>query len=229
MMTKEQKELANSLKWWHRIRLSSDPEYITKGMVDHGVGNDVETRFGLPANMTGMKVLDVGAYDGLFSFEAEKRGAQFVAAIDTYQYCGDDNGKRLEANRPFKLAKEVLDSHVQFTFDTLETYTPQAVAIDYKFDYIFHFGILYHVENPLDHVILLMKLVNEGGTILVETAISNLETEPVLEYRPGHDNDPTNFYYPNGPWIEQSFINAGAKSIKCIYNDGARATFKVQA
>src|SRR5438067_13553612 len=39
------------------------------------------SRFPIPADLTGKRVLDIGPWDGWFSFEAERRGAQ-VTAID---------------------------------------------------------------------------------------------------------------------------------------------------
>src|SRR5689334_6940141 len=38
-------------------------------------------RFNLPENLTGKRVLDIGAWDGWFSFECERRGAR-VTAVD---------------------------------------------------------------------------------------------------------------------------------------------------
>jgi 2-polyprenyl-3-methyl-5-hydroxy-6-metoxy-1,4-benzoquinol methylase len=35
--------------------------------------------FGFPEDLTGKRVLDIGAWDGWFSFEAERRGAEVVA------------------------------------------------------------------------------------------------------------------------------------------------------
>ena len=35
--------------------------------------------FGLPDDLRGKRVLDIGAWDGWFSFECERRGAQVVA------------------------------------------------------------------------------------------------------------------------------------------------------
>src|SRR5437588_11832339 len=37
------------------------------------------SRFPLPADLTGKRVLDIGPWDGWFSFEAERRGAQVVS------------------------------------------------------------------------------------------------------------------------------------------------------
>ena len=40
--------------------------------------------YGLPDDMTGMRVLDIGCCEGFFSFEAERRGAADVVAIDSF-------------------------------------------------------------------------------------------------------------------------------------------------
>ena len=40
--------------------------------------------FGLPEEMHGLRVLDVGHAEGFFSFEAERRGATEVVGIETY-------------------------------------------------------------------------------------------------------------------------------------------------
>lgn len=221
-MNPEQKALADSYKWWHKIKLSEDPLYITNGKCDHGNSSDFETRFGFPKDFNGKYVLDVGTYDGLFAFEAEKRGAEDITAIDLYQYSNDI----LEANLPFQLAKRVLNSNVTFMFDRLETF--HNINRYTKFDIILHYGILYHIKNPLQHIEMLMDLANDGGTILLETAISKTTTVPSLEYRPGFDEDPTNYFYPNKEWVELAFKQSGAKSVECFYNDGIRATFRIQ-
>src|SRR5437868_3056157 len=36
-------------------------------------------RFPVPADLSGKRVLDIGAWDGWFSFEAERRGAEVIA------------------------------------------------------------------------------------------------------------------------------------------------------
>ena len=41
----------------------------------------------LPASLAGLSVLDIGAWDGFFSFEAERRGAARVVA-PTYSWHG---------------------------------------------------------------------------------------------------------------------------------------------
>src|SRR6266436_2822961 len=40
----------------------------------------------IPQDLTGKTVLDIGAWDGYFSFEFERRGAKRVLAIDSYSW-----------------------------------------------------------------------------------------------------------------------------------------------
>ena len=77
-MKTDQKQIS----WWHRIQMP-DGSY-TPGLVVHGSdgGDWPTTRFGMPEDLTGKTVMDVGAWDGFFSFEAEKRGAKYVLAAD---------------------------------------------------------------------------------------------------------------------------------------------------
>ena len=58
-----------ALRWYHTIDLG-------QGVITKGVDNTPQrlTRMGLPENLSGLSVLDVGAWDGFFSFEAERRG-----------------------------------------------------------------------------------------------------------------------------------------------------------
>lgn len=224
-MTEEQKKEADSLYWWHRIPLSSN--YITNGECQHGNASDFESRFGLPRDLTGSRVLDVGGWNGLFSFEAEKRGASYVKMIDIYQTPKGILKTGYECNRPFQLAKEILKSNVDFSFSSLENYNGWSE----NFDLILYYGVLYHVKNPIEAVEKLMTLIKPGGVILLETTISDPSLydndRAILEYRPGFDNDVTNQFYPNKAWIEKAFKEYGAKDVQVIYKEPNRATFRI--
>ena len=58
--------------------------------------------FGLPDDMTGLRVLDVGCAEGFFSFEAERRGASEVISLDFDSECIER----------FKICAEALGSEV---------------------------------------------------------------------------------------------------------------------
>ena len=61
----------------------------------------------IPENLKGWSVLDIGAWDGYFSWECEKRGADRVLAIDTYAW--DHYGMN-----SFLAAREILNSKVEY-------------------------------------------------------------------------------------------------------------------
>jgi len=71
------KKEVEKIRWWHKIDLGNG--IITPGKSDtfkkiKGIG--------LPEDLTGKTVLDIGAWDGFYSFESERRGASRVLAID---------------------------------------------------------------------------------------------------------------------------------------------------
>src|SRR6202142_3827987 len=89
--------------------------------------------FGLPEDLRGKRVLDIGAWDGWFSFECERRGAQ-VVAVDCV------------ALNTFLEAKELLGSQVEYLeLDVDELSTARLGT----FDIVLFFGVLYHLRHPL--------------------------------------------------------------------------------
>src|ERR1700712_3578633 len=77
------------IEWWHTMDLGD-------GIVTPGASKSAETlpRLQMPANLAGRTVLDVGAWDGFFSFEAERRGASRVVATDSFCWSGSGWGTK---------------------------------------------------------------------------------------------------------------------------------------
>lgn len=74
--------------WYHRIELPG-------GIITPGWAPIDPTRYSIPADLTGKRVLDIGAWDGYWTWEALKRGAKEVVAIDDFSdTCGDPKIKR---------------------------------------------------------------------------------------------------------------------------------------
>ena len=67
----------NQIRWFHTIDLG--PLGVTPG-ADNSPQRLARMRF--PADLRDKSVLDVGAWDGFYSFEAERRGAARVLATD---------------------------------------------------------------------------------------------------------------------------------------------------
>lgn len=137
--------------WYHRITLPDGT--VTPGVQDSPAILRVLDQFGLPENMKGMRVLDVGAADGFYSFECERRGAK-VTAIDKYPF------------ETFQVAKKALGSKNRLKQADVYDLTPEA---DGQFDIILFLGIIYHLRYPLLALDRLRALLKTGGLLFVES------------------------------------------------------------
>ena len=90
-------------------------------------------QFPIPQDLRGKRVLDIGAWDGWFSFEMERRGAQVVAV---------DATKRTR----FLEAKAMLNSKVEHVVADICFLTPRDIG---TFDIVLFFGVLYHLKHPM--------------------------------------------------------------------------------
>src|SRR5918912_211740 len=80
--TRKQIEQLTRLGWYHSIELPGGeviPGFQTVDQLRARIA-----RFPIPADLRGKRVLDIGAWDGWFSFEMERRGAE-VVAIDRWE------------------------------------------------------------------------------------------------------------------------------------------------
>ena len=84
---------------------------------------------------SGKRALDIGCYEGFFSFAMERRGAE-VVATDLWAY--GSNG--------FKLCKELLGSNVEYRQASVYDLNPETFGY---FDVVLFAGVLYHLRHPL--------------------------------------------------------------------------------
>lgn len=224
MTEKEIKEM-HQIRWFHSIEL--EPGIVTPGLhTCYPSGSDYYSRrFGLPRELKGQSVLDIGAWDGLYSFEVEKRAASRVLAVDVDQSEGGNWG----GTKGFNFAKKILRSNVEFRPINVYELDPVKIGV---FDVVMQFGVLYHLKNPL------LALENTarvtGKYALIETAVVPRRgiyrfyrnDFPVFAFLPGHADDPTNYFYPNIAGLRAALTFVGFKKVEVIYNDGYRATVK---
>lgn len=214
-------EKADKLNWFHKIELFEG--YTTKGVVDHCTEESANNRYGIPTDLSGKSVLDIGCNNGYFSFLSERRGA-IVTSIDPNQGDGDNI-------KCFELASEVLKSNALFEQNTLEEFTDKNSKNSNKrngkiFDICYLFGTLYHLPNPIEHLQCLFNCTSEYA--LIETAIAQNKygNNPVWELNAGFDNDPSNLWYPSLGGLTAALKYVGFSQVELIYNDGIRCTVK---
>jgi tRNA (mo5U34)-methyltransferase len=150
--------------WFHTFALDRDRSLYTPGKArDHGY-----RLASIPDSFVGASVLDVGTFDGFYSFLAEKRGAARILAIDSEQYVHwvrDRWGIQLKGGEGFRAIHRSLGSTVEYRrMDAFEI-----ADSGERFDFIFCFGILHRVENPLGLLRVLSSVLNKGGQMLLET------------------------------------------------------------
>jgi tRNA (mo5U34)-methyltransferase len=106
---------ARERDWYHTLHLA--PGFTTEGIFDM---RRYVRYYGLPERMLGMRALDIGTWDGFWSFEMERRGAEVVALdLDDERDLDWPPRRRPKAfpdgarGDGFRLAKAILGSKVE--------------------------------------------------------------------------------------------------------------------
>jgi len=198
----------DALRWYHTIDLGD-------GVVTKGVDNTSErlARVGFPADLTGRSVLDLGAWDGFFSFEAERRHAARVVACDYYAWHGVGWGTG-QGKAGFQLARTALGSRVEdVDLDILDL----SAAKVGTFDVVLFLGILYHVPNPL--LALERVAAVTSGQLILETVVDMVVIgRPAAAFYPGRElnDDPTNWWGPNHEAVRGMLLSVGFTRVDVI-------------
>jgi tRNA (mo5U34)-methyltransferase len=197
------RDAVNQIKWFHRMDLGN-------GVITPGV-DDTPAKLatiGLPADLRGQTVLDVGAWDGFFSFEAERRGARRVLATDWFCLGGPGWGTKAG----FELARRALGSRVEDQEIDVLDLSPESVG---RFDIVLFLGVLYHMRHPL---LALEKVFSVTGNMLIlETGVDlNFYWQPAMAFYPGSEaaGDPTNWWGPNRAAVEAMLKDVGFRTVK---------------
>ena len=121
----------DTLGWWHSFELPDGTQIKGINSLEHQ--RNRLAQFPIPDDLRGKRVLDVGAWDGWFSFEMERRGAE-VVSIDVWD------------NPRFRQMHELLGSRVDYRVLDVYDLAPSRVG---RFDIVLFLGVLYHLKHPL--------------------------------------------------------------------------------
>jgi tRNA (mo5U34)-methyltransferase len=166
VIAESQRQIArlSQLGWYHSIELPDG------GVIEgHQSVEQLRKRlhqFPIPADLTGKRVLDIGAWDGWFSFEMEKRGAE-VLAVDSTK-----NTRLLEA-------KKLLGSRIDYHIADICRLTAKDVG---TFDIVLFLGVLYHVKHPLLALENVCGMCRDMACIESFVSDGNLDGIPSMEF-----------------------------------------------
>lgn len=197
------REEVEQLEWVHTIDLGN-------GIVTPGLWRPhplILAAFS-DIDFVGKKVLDIGCWDGLWTFEAEKRGASEVYATDCIS-------QRWGATSTFELARKALHSKSQYD-PNVSVYDIGRLGV-HDFNVVIFCGIYYHLRDPLLALSRLRQVMADGGLIVIEgDVIYDVDDAYAkLFYRNVWNKDPSNWWIPTIPclreWVESSYFEIVAE------------------
>lgn len=193
-----------AVQWYHTMNLG--------GIVTNGVDDTPQrlARLELPASLDGRSVLDIGAWDGFFSFECERRGASRVVAADYYSWHGSGWGTKAG----FQLAREALGSRVEDIDIDVMDLSPERVG---TYDVVLFLGVLYHLRHPLLALERVASVTRD--LLIVETVVDMVGLRrPAMAFYPDRElnNDPTNWWAPNITAMEGMLRDVGFRNVRTV-------------
>lgn len=223
--------------WYHRIELPD-------GTMTPGWAPICAEKYAIPADLTGKRVLDIGAWDGYWTWEALKRGAAEVVAIDDFSdTCGSPGKIKRNGWETFDLCREAFgfvncpdstnfgmgyenDKGQKVKRIEMSVYDISEKILG-RFDVVFFFGTIYHLKHPL----LALEKISAicDGEMYIESAICDdfspykggLERgyrnhDMIVEFYPSNEygQNPGNWWSPTLQCLGYMVQSVGFQSIE---------------
>ncbi len=197
--------------WWHSIELTDGT--ITPGIHPLTELRDYYQRLQLPDDLSGTRLLDIGCWDGFYSFEAERRGAS-VVSVDCWR---PDN---------FFKARQALGSACEF--HELSVYDVSRDRLG-RHDIVLFLGVLYHLRHPLLGLEQVCEVTGDFAVIsshIIDGFYNSLH--PVMEFYEvdelGGQYD--NWWGPNVDCLTRMIRAAGFARTELLHQEETRAIIK---
>ncbi len=205
--------------WYHSYEVL--PGVTSPGRNVTNAANIFDQRHKLPQSLSGLRALDIGALDGPYTFELERRGAE-VTALDIQS--PDVTG--------FNIARRARKSNVRYVQGSV--YHLSELLKGEKFDIITYFGVWYHLKHPIIALEQIWNALKYDGLVCFEgeclcsyiespkthricvdppgaTLIGKSEAPYSLFYADEYKGDKWSWYVPNAACVEQWFDCAAMK------------------
>jgi len=210
--------------WYHTVEVA--PGIFTPGSQP---SPELLAKLDLPDDCRGLRVLDLGARDGFFSFALEARGAE-VHALDHAP----------PETTGFGVLRDILDSNVTWHTDNVYEISPEKYG---EFEIVLCLGLLYHLRNPLlaldriraistnelyiESFVCDASLVGSEHAVPLPLGYPELRDIPVMQFFPQDElnADYSNWWGPNSLCLVRMTESAGFDVLSCAV-EGDRAVLK---
>lgn len=204
----ELRDAVSELRWYHKMQLG---DVRTPGVSDTRRGLP---RLHLPPSLEGKSVLDVGAWDGFYSFEAARRGARRVLATDSFAW----DGRGWGSQDGFLLARKALGLETAVEARTIDVLDLGPETLGETFDITLFLGVLYHLRDPVTALERVASVTRELLVLETETALGWLRA-PAARVFPADElnHDDTNYFSFNRAALEGLLHRFGFTDVSVVY------------
>ena len=215
----EGESLADQVKklfWYHTIELPGG--VTTPGNSDH---RPLVPHYGIPADLRGKRVLDIGTWDGFWAFEFERRGAE-VTALDIDRLTQTDippalrkavaeSGLDQPLGAGFEIASRARGSTVKRVSGSVYDLDPDEIG---TFDLVHFADVSLHLERPLE-AFRKIRSVTAGTAMIVDAIHMDLDADTdrnLTEYLSGWTD--VVWWTPSLNTFAQMVLDAGFANVK---------------
>ena len=139
---------------YHRFEI--EPGLYTPGTHVDVEPSEVFDEIGIPQDISGLRALDVGAWDGVYTFEFAKRGAKATA---------------LDIQDPdvtiFNVARRILNAQVNHIRGSVYDLAEKTHG---KYNIVLFAGVYYHLKNPVLAFQRIREVLEDDGRLYIEGA-----------------------------------------------------------
>jgi len=200
-------EEVDSLVWWHPFTFPNGVKAQGfKGGGEECLRLEAEAAFKYPVR--GKTVLDVGAWNGYFSVEAIRQGAEKVVALDKPAW----EDPQFQGFKGLELVRRYLAPEIEPVVRDVMDLRHNPVG---DFDCVLFLGVLYHLKHPLYVLETLFDLTIEH--LVLETHIDLIGYDrPAMVFYPNDElgGDPTNWWGPNPQCVIEMLKTVGFSRIE---------------
>ncbi len=189
------------ITWWHQVPLRDGR--VTPGQ---SPTSRLEPFYLFDRiDFVGRSVLDIGCWDGYFSFMAEQRGASRVIAVDdpAFRCWGMDGFDYLHAH---------FASSVEFRRGSVSD-----LPINESFDIVLCYGVLYHVSDPLRAALNCFRAAT--SMVAFESVLVDNEQGCLILLDPGELNgDRSNVFVPTTGFVDKVAAQCGFARVAACHD-----------